>query len=63
MQEVVTIFAATANPLTIIVAEQSPPERRGGVVGVIDGAAPLGVEGSDDESERKELLRRFGYKR
>lgn len=63
MQEVVTIFAATANPLTIIVAEQSP-ERRGGVVGVIDGgAAPLGVEGSDDESERKELLRRFGYKR
>ncbi|GGP22594.1 adenosine monophosphate-protein transferase [Thermocladium modestius] len=61
VQEVVTIFAATANPLTIIVAEQSP-ERRG-VVGVIDGAAPLGVEGSDDESERKELLRRFGYKR
>jgi adenosine/AMP kinase len=32
------------------------------VLGVIDGASPLGVETADDEAERKELLRRFGYK-
>ncbi|MFB6470848.1 MAG: adenosine-specific kinase [Vulcanisaeta sp. AZ3] len=58
--EVVNIHAATANPLSIIVAEVAP-ERRG-VVGVVDGHSPLGVEGDEDIKERRELVRRFGYK-
>lgn len=58
--EVVTIYAATANPLSIIVAEIGP-ERRG-VVGVVDGHSPLGVEGEAEARERKEFLRKIGYK-
>ena len=58
--EVVNIYAATANPLSVIVAEIAP-ERRG-VVGVVDGHSPLGVEGDADIKERRELVRRFGYK-
>ncbi|MGC8607319.1 MAG: adenosine-specific kinase [Vulcanisaeta sp.] len=58
--EVVNIYAATANPLSIIVAEIAP-ERRG-VVGVVDGHSPLSVEGDSDIKERRELIRRFGYK-
>jgi adenosine/AMP kinase len=58
--EVVNIHAATANPLSVIVAEIAP-ERRG-VVGVVDGHSPLGVEGDADIRERRELVRRFGYK-
>jgi adenosine/AMP kinase len=57
--EVCRIFCATANPLEIVVAQT---EGGRGVLGVIDGAPPLGVESDDDEAERKELLRRFGYK-
>ncbi|MFN3804325.1 MAG: adenosine-specific kinase [Pyrobaculum sp.] len=55
LQEVVTIFAATANPLKVIVAEVEP-ERRG-VVGVVDGHSPLGVETEADREERKRFLR------
>lgn len=57
--EVVRIFAATANPLEIIVART---KQGGGVLGVIDGGAPNGVEKDKDISYRKELLRKFGYK-
>ena len=57
--EVCRIFCASANPLEIVVGET---EAGRGVLGVIDGAPPLGVEAADDEAERKELLRRFGYK-
>jgi adenosine/AMP kinase len=57
--EVCRILCATANPLEIVVGET---EGGRGVMGVIDGASPLGVETDEDESERKELLRRFGYK-
>jgi adenosine/AMP kinase len=57
--EVCGIFAATANPLQLVVA-RSPQGR--GVVGVIDGEPPLGIEGEKDIADRKELLRRFGYK-
>lgn len=53
--EVVRIFAATANPLKVIVAEVEP-ERRG-VIGVVDGHSPLGVEGEADREERKKFLR------
>lgn len=60
VQEVVNIHAATANPLQVVVAET---EQGKGILGVIDGHSPLGVEGENDISERKSLLRKFGYKR
>ncbi|WP_291766489.1 adenosine-specific kinase [Caldivirga sp. UBA161] len=60
VKEVTRILAATGNPLSIIVAEVAP-ERRG-VIGVVDGYSPLGVEKPEDARERKELVRRFGYK-
>jgi uncharacterized protein len=57
--EVCRVFCATANPLEIVVTES----RQGrAVLGVVDGEPPLGVETDADEAERKELLRRFGYK-
>ena len=57
--EVATIFAATGNPLELIVARD---ELGSGILGVIDGGSPLGVEGDKEKAERKALLRRFGYK-
>lgn len=57
--EVCRIFCATANPLEVVVAET---EQGRGVLGVIDGQPPLGVEGADDVRARRELLRKFGYK-
>ena len=58
-QEVVSIFAATANPLQILVAET---EQGRGITGVIDGYSPKGVEKAEDMTERKNLLRTIGYK-
>ncbi len=58
--EVVNIFCATANPVEVIVAET---EQGRGILGVIDGFTPLGVENEKAQKERKELLRKFGYKR
>lgn len=57
--EVLYILSATANPLEVVVART---EQGGAVLGVVDGGAPLGVEGEKDKQERKELLRKFGYK-
>jgi adenosine/AMP kinase len=57
--EVCHIFCATSNPVQVIVAETSNGR---GIVGVIDGAIPLGVESDQDVAERMALLRRFGYK-
>jgi uncharacterized protein len=57
--EVCRIFCATANPLQVVVAET---EQGRGVLGVIDGASPLGVEDEDHIAARKGLLRTFGYK-
>jgi hypothetical protein len=57
--EVCRIFCATANPLKVIVA--STEEGRG-VVGVIDGSPPKGVETAEDKAQRKEFLRKIGYK-
>ncbi len=57
--EVCTIFCATANPLEVLVARTDGGR---GIVGVVDGGAPLGVEKDADVEERKKLLRRFGYK-
>lgn len=59
VQEVCTIFCATANPVQVIVADT---EQGRGILGVIDGAHSNGIETEDDISERKALLRRFGYK-
>jgi adenosine/AMP kinase len=57
--EVCTIFCATSNPLQVIVA-QSDFGR--GILGVIDGLPPAGIETEADETDRKELLRKMGYK-
>jgi len=57
--EVCGIYCATANPVEVLVAET---EQGRGIVGVVDGEPPLGVETDADVAERKELLRRFGYK-
>lgn len=57
--EVCRIFCATANPLEVVVGQT---EMGRGVLGIVDGSSPLGVETDADEAERKELLRRFGYK-
>jgi adenosine/AMP kinase len=57
--EVCRIFCATANTLEVVVAET---EQGRGVLGVIDGQSPLGVEGPDDVRARRDLLRKFGYK-
>lgn len=57
--EVCHIFCATANPLEVIVAET---EQGRGVLGVIDGGSPVGVEDADGVAWRHDLLRTFGYK-
>ncbi len=59
IQEVCGIFCATANPLEVVVAETSLGR---GIMGVIDGLPPKGVEDAAKVEERRSLLRRFGYK-
>ncbi len=59
VQEVCTIFCATANPVEVIVAET---DRGRGILGVVDGGTPLGVETDEDVAARRELLRTLGYK-
>lgn len=58
--EVCAIFCATANPVEVIVAET---EQGRGVLGVVDGSSPKGVEGEEDVTWRHGLLRKIGYKR
>ncbi len=58
--EVCRIFCATANPLQVIVAES---EQGRGIMGVIDGSSPKGVEDQEGARWRKELLQKIGYKR
>lgn len=57
--EVCRIYCATANPTQVIVAQT---DQGRGILGVVDGAPPLGVESEDDVADRKALLRQFGYK-
>lgn len=57
--EVCQIYCATANPVQIVVAIS---DQGRGIMGVIDGSSPKGVEGDAEKTERKGLLRRFGYK-
>jgi len=57
--EVCTIYAATANPLEVIVVQT---EQGRGIIGVVDGSASKGIETPVDVEKRKEFLRKIGYK-
>jgi adenosine/AMP kinase len=57
--EVCRIFCATANQLEVVVASSAQGK---GILGVIDGFSPKGVETSSDRAQRKEFLRKIGYK-
>lgn len=57
--EVCTVYCATANPLEAIVATT---EQGNGIIGVVDGFPPRGIEGDEDRTKRKEFLRKIGYK-
>lgn len=59
VSETVNFFCATANPVQVIVAET---EQGRGILGVIDGYPPLGVENKADLRERQSFLRKIGYK-
>ncbi len=58
--EVVNIYCATANPVQVIVAET---DQGRGVMGVVDGQAPMGIEGDEHKTSRHSFLRKIGYKR
>lgn len=60
IQEIVNILAASSNPMTVIVAETSQGRA---ALGVVDGFTPLGFEGEKDIKERREFLRKIGYKK
>lgn len=57
--EVCGVYCASANPVQVLIAETDLGR---GVLGVVDGGAPLGVETDDDERDRRQLLRTIGYK-
>ena len=57
--EVCNIYCATANPVEVIIAET---DQGAGILGVVDGFSPKGVEGPDDVNARRNLLRQIGYK-
>lgn len=58
-QEIGTIYAATANPLKVIVAKT---ENTNAIIGVADGYSPVGIESDDDKEKRRKFLRDIGYK-
>jgi adenosine/AMP kinase len=60
VQEVCNIFCATANQVEVIIAETSQGR---GILGVVDGEKPKGIENEKDEQERKKFLRSIGYKK
>lgn len=57
--EVCRVFCATANPVEVLVAETAQGR---GIIGVIDGSSPKGIEGEEDITWRKDFLRKIGYK-
>jgi len=62
--EVCSVFCATANPTKVVIAESSFGKEKGrGVLGVIDGYVPRGVENTYDETWRHDFLRKINYKR
>ena len=59
-QEIVNIFAATSNPVKVLVARDN---EQAAILGVMDGFSPIGVETMDNARERMKFLRNIGYKR
>ncbi|OQY66937.1 adenosine monophosphate-protein transferase, partial [Microgenomates bacterium UTCPR1] len=59
LSEVTRIYCATANPTEVVVVETKQGR---GIVGVVDGGSPLGVENDKDVKDRKDFLRKIGYK-
>jgi len=59
-QEVVKLFCATANPVSVALVEN---EQGRGIIGVIDGFSPKGIESDEDMEKRKQFLRMIGYKK
>jgi hypothetical protein len=59
VSEIATIFCASANPVEVILCKI---EQGNGILGVVDGGSPLGIEDEQDKEARKSLLRQFGYK-
>ena len=57
--EICTVYAATANPLEVIVAET---DQGRGIIGVIDGLKSKGIENENDVRDRRSFLRKIGYK-
>jgi uncharacterized protein len=57
--EICNIYCATANPVQVVIAES---ELGRGILGVIDGSSPLGIEKQDDVRNRRAFLRKIGYK-
>jgi uncharacterized protein len=57
--EVARVFCATSNPTEVLVAQT---EQGRGILGVVDGSSPKGVEQPQDVTDRKEFLRKIGYK-
>ncbi|MEW5976599.1 MAG: adenosine-specific kinase [Acidobacteriota bacterium] len=57
--EVCSVYCATANPVEVIVAESAQGR---GILGVVDGFSPKGVESDQDVMARKQMVRKFGYK-
>ena len=57
--EICSLYCATANPVEVIMAET---DQGRGILGVIDGFKPKGVESAQDVTKRKEFLRKIGYK-
>ena len=57
--EVCTVFAATANPLEVIIAETAQGR---GIIGVVDGEKSKGIESDADLAERRQFVRKIGYK-
>ena len=60
VREVCTIFCATANDVDVLVADNG---RGRGIVGIIDGQPPLGIENEEQRKKRREFLRMIGYKK
>jgi adenosine/AMP kinase len=59
VSEVCSIFCATANPVEVVVAETGQGR---GILGVVDGESPKGVEDDEGKAWRHDILRKFGYK-
>ncbi|KKP67605.1 MAG: hypothetical protein UR63_C0011G0008 [Candidatus Roizmanbacteria bacterium GW2011_GWC2_35_12] len=59
LSEVTHIYCATANPTEVVVAETKQGR---GIMGVIDGGSPVGVENEEEGQDRKDFLRKIGYK-